>query len=177
MTHPFGRVGLIKTLVAFSVIVGASGIGNATGSGAPSMSPPVQVVPSSGLPAEVRDNRSNNNVHTVLHGGRIFMVFRTAHWHLAASDARLYVVSSTDQRRWRFEGEFSYQRDLREARLLSWNGRLLLYFALLGANPVAFEPGGTMATEYLGPGHWTTPRRILFDCATSSSHAACVVAI
>ena len=127
------------------------------------MSRPVQVVPSAGLPAAVNDNRSNNNVHTVMHGDRLFMVFRTAKWHIASADAKLYVVSTTDQRHWRFEGEFAFARDLREPRLLSWRGHLFLYFALLGANPVAFQPGGTMATEYLGPGAWRTPRRILFD--------------
>jgi len=129
----------------------------------PTLSEPIQVVPSSGLPPQLKDNRSNNNVNTVWHAGRIYMVFRTAMWHIASSDTRLYVVSSADQIHWRFEGAFSYGRDIREARLLSWNGRLLLYFALLGANPASFAPGGTMATEYIGPGRWTTPKRILFD--------------
>lgn len=129
----------------------------------PSQTAPVTVVPSGGLPAEVVDNRSNNNVHAIRHAGRVYMVFRTARWHIASEDARLYVVSSADGDRWRFEGEFQYGRDLREARLLSWHGRLYLYFALLGANPAQFEPGGTMATEQLAPGRWTEPRRILQD--------------
>jgi hypothetical protein len=137
--------------------------GSSLAGGRPVVSPPVQVVPSTGLPSAVKDNSSNNNVHTVFHGDRLFMVFRTARWHIASNDAKLYVVSSPDQVHWRFEGVFAYGRDLREARLLSWNGRLLLYFALLGSNPAAFQPGGTMATEYLGPGRWTTPRQILFD--------------
>jgi hypothetical protein len=128
----------------------------------PSLSPPIQVVPSVGLPPQVVDNRSNNNLNTTMHLGRLYMVFRTAKWHIASGDARLYVVSSTDQVHWRFEGRFSYGRDLREPRLLSWNGRLILYFALLGGNPAAFQPGGTVAMEYKGPGRWTAPRRILF---------------
>ncbi|HEV2686868.1 MAG TPA: hypothetical protein VGW79_09535, partial [Actinomycetota bacterium] len=129
----------------------------------PSFSPPVQVVPSSGLPPQVKDNRSNNNVHTVWHAGRLYMVFRTGIVHIATSDTALYVVSSVDQIHWRFEGSFSYGTDLREARLMSWRGHLFLYFARLGANPASFAPGGTMATEYLGPGRWVAPRRILFD--------------
>lgn len=129
----------------------------------PALSSPIQVVPSRGLPASVVDNRSNNNLHTIMHRGRLFMVFRTAKWHLASDDAVLYVVSTKDQVRWAFEGAFRFGRDLREPRLLSWRGQLFLYFALLGANPVAFEPGGTMVTRRLGPGRWTTPRRILFD--------------
>src|SRR5207248_10192117 len=95
------------------------------------------------------------------HAGRIYMVFRTAKWHIASEDARLYVVSSRDQVHWRFEGLFQYGRDLREARLMSWRGRLYLYFAMLGANPAAFEPGGTMATREIAPSRWTPPRRIL----------------
>lgn len=129
----------------------------------PVLTPAVTVVPSDGLPPEVVDNRSNNNVHVISHAGRLYMVFRTAKWHIASEDAKLYVVSSSDQRRWRFEGEFQYGRDLREARLLSWHGHLYLYFALLGANPAQFEPGGTMATVQLAPGRWTPPRRILQD--------------
>ena len=128
---------------------------------APTVSKPTVVVPSSGLPPEVHDNRSNNNLHLTRHGGRLFLVFRTAHWHLAADDATLYVVSTTDEQRWRFEGSFSYQRDLREARLMSWRGHLFLYFALLGGNAAAFEPGGFMATEYQRPGHWSQPKRLL----------------
>ena len=130
---------------------------------APVVAPPTTVVPSSGLPPQVVDNRSNNNVHAIRHAGRVYMVFRTAKWHIASEDARLYVVSSRDQRHWRFEGGFQYGRDLREARLMWWRGHLFLYFALLGANPAAFEPGGTMATRELAPGRWLAPRRILFD--------------
>src|ERR687888_51938 len=86
----------------------------------PTYTPPVTVVPSSGLPPQVTDNRSNNNVHVIRHAGRYYMVFRTAKWHIASEDTVLYVVSSADERRWRFEGRFAYGRDLREARLLSW---------------------------------------------------------
>ena len=129
----------------------------------PALTSPVTVVPSAGLPPQVADNRSNNNVHVTMHRKRLYMVFRTAKWHIASDDALLYVVSTRDQVHWRFEGRFAYGRDLREARLMSWRGRLYLYFAMLGANPAAFEPGGTMATREIAPGRWTTPRRILMD--------------
>jgi hypothetical protein len=129
----------------------------------PTFTPPVTVVPSDGLPPQVVDNRSNNNVHAIRYAGRIYMVFRTAKIHIASDDAKLYVVSSRDQVHWRFEGVFAYGRDLREARLLAWRGRLYLYFALLGANPAQFEPGGTLATRQIAPGRWTEPKRILMD--------------
>jgi hypothetical protein len=93
--------------------------------------PAVTVVPSAGLPPEVHDNRSNNNVHAVVHQGRTYLVFRTAKWHIASDDAYLYVVSTTDQQRWRFEGSFTVGRDLREARLMSWRGKLFLYPVVL----------------------------------------------
>ena len=146
-------------VLALSLVVPAV----ASAQEAPALTPAVTVVPSDGLPPEVVDNRSNNNVHVISHAGRLYMVFRTAKWHIASEDAKLYVVSSRDQIRWRFEGAFEYGRDLREARLLSWHGHLYLYFALLGANPAQFEPGGTMATVQLAPGRWTPPRRILQD--------------
>ena len=44
-----------------------------------------------------------------------------------------------------------------------WRKRLFLYFALLGSNAAAFEPGGTLATRWVTPGRWLKPRRILFD--------------
>src|SRR5436190_2028777 len=154
---PRGAAGVVLALAL--LLVAAASAHAAT----PTQTPPMTVVPSDGLPPQVVDNRSNNNVHVVRHAGRIYMVFRTARWHIASEDAKLYVVSSSDQRHWRFEGEFHYGRDLREARLMSWQGRLYLYFALLGANPAQFEPGGTMATRQIAPGQWTTPRRILQD--------------
>src|SRR6266550_2845100 len=67
----------------------------------PTLTPPITVVPSAGLPPEVVDNRSNNNLHVIRHAGRVYMVFRTAKWHIASEDAKLYVVSSSDQVHWR----------------------------------------------------------------------------
>src|SRR5207248_9758504 len=64
---------------------------------APALTSPVTVVPAAGLPPQVADNRSNNNVHVTMHRGRLYMVFRTAKWHIASDDAALYVVSTRDQ--------------------------------------------------------------------------------
>jgi hypothetical protein len=152
-----------RLLVPALAVVAILAMPAAASAGKPTYTPPITVVPSKGLPPQVVDNRSNNNVHVIRHAGRVYMVFRTARWHIASEDAALYVVSSRDQVHWRFEGKFTYGRDLREARLLWWHGRLFLYFALLGANPAQFEPGGTMAATEISPGKWTTPKRILFD--------------
>jgi hypothetical protein len=129
----------------------------------PSQTPPTFVVPSAGLPGDVKVDHSNANLSVTKFNGRVWMVFRTAKWQIADDNARLYVVSSSDQVHWRKEGEFSYGRDLREPRLFVWKKQLFMYFALLGNNAASFDPGGTMATRWLSPGQWETPRKILYD--------------
>ena len=115
------------------------------------------VVPGAGLPAEVVLQTANNNLDIVRHEGRLFLAFRTAPSHFASAEARLYVVSTEDEQTWRYEGEFFESTDLREPRLLSLNGHLFLYYAVLGTDRLAFEPHGMRVTEYGGPGSWTTP--------------------
>src|SRR5205807_3517953 len=110
----------------------------------PVQSPPTPVVPSAGLPPQVKVDRSNANLAVAYFKRRVFMVFRTAKWQIADDNARMYVVSSVDQVRWRYEGTFAFNRDVREPRLLVYHGRLLLYLALLGSNAAAFEPGATV---------------------------------
>ncbi|HEY1359414.1 MAG TPA: hypothetical protein VGF21_14020, partial [Thermoleophilaceae bacterium] len=127
----------------------------------PRMTAPITVVPSAGLPPQVSVDKSNANLAVARFHGRVFLVFRTAKWQIADNNARLYVVSSTDQVHWRYEGVFRYDRDLREPRFLVWKGHLFLYFALLGSNAAAFEPGGTLATRYETPRKWTKPARII----------------
>jgi hypothetical protein len=127
----------------------------------PAVTPPTVVVPSAGLPSQVHVDRSNANLATARFRGRLFMVFRTAKWQIADNNARLYVVSSTDQVHWRYEGAFAYGRDLREPRLLVWHGQLFLYVALLGDNAAAFQPGGELGTRWLAPGRWVKPRKIM----------------
>lgn len=115
------------------------------------------VVPSPGLPTEVAPNAANNNLDIVRHDGRLYLAFRTAPNHFASPDVRLHVVSTTDELTWRWEGTFDRGTDLREPRLLSWNGELRLYFAVLGSSPLDFEPQGAMVTRYEAPGQWTEP--------------------
>ncbi len=116
-----------------------------------------QVVPGSGFPAEVTTDVSNNNLDVVAFEGRTFLTFRTAPSHFASSTTLLYVVSSTDRRTWDFEAKFHLGTDLREPRFFAWRGRLQLYFASLGSDPNAFEPGRMWRVERSGPGDWTAP--------------------
>lgn len=118
---------------------------------------PVAVVPSAGLPGEVEPAQANNNLDVVRHEGRVFLAFRTGPHHFASAEARLYVVASDDEETWGFEASFFRGTDLREPRLLSFRGRLFLYFAVLGTDRFAFEPQGMLRSERLGPGEWTEP--------------------
>ena len=116
----------------------------------PTVSTPEMVVPSAGLPVEVTPQNANNNLDVAYHDGRVFLAFRTSPTHFASEDTVLYVVSSTDQVTWQYEGEFWVGTDIREPQLVSFNGQLVLYFALLGVNPWDFEPIGTRYVMYGG---------------------------
>ena len=130
---------------------------DASGERPPSVYSPTMVVPSAGLPPEVALQQANNNLDVVKHEGRVFLAFRTGPFHFASRRVEIYVVSSEDQENWDFEMTYAMGADLRETRLLSWDGRLFLYFSVLGINPLDFEPQGMMVSEYLGPGDWTEP--------------------
>ncbi len=114
------------------------------------------------MPAEVVSQTSHNNLDIAWHAGRLFFAFRTGRLHFAGPEVVMYLVSTTDQKRWRFEGKIELGTDVREPRLLSVGGRLFLYFAVLGQNPITFEPKGTRVVQWLGPGQITQPREI-FD--------------
>jgi hypothetical protein len=129
----------------------------ASGSAPPLVEDVTVVVPSAGIPPEAALGAANNNLDVTWHDGRLYLAFRTAPNHFASAETALHVVSSTDEVTWRWEGTFARQTDLREPRLLSWDGRLWLYFAVLGASPLDFEPEGSMVTELLSPGKWSDP--------------------
>ncbi len=116
-----------------------------------------QVIPGEGLPKEVISQDANNNLDLTFWEGRYWLAFRTAPSHFASADAWLYVISSEDEMEWRFEGSFNRGTDLREPRLLAWEGQLFLYFAVLGDSVVEFEPQGMMVTQRVGMGEWTEP--------------------
>ncbi|MFT3771839.1 MAG: hypothetical protein QM820_41050 [Minicystis sp.] len=123
----------------------------------PILGEPVPVVPFGTPPAGVVTQPANNNLDVVEHDGRYFLAFRTAPSHFASDKTVLYVVSSTDQKSWTLEAEFSMQTDLREPRLLSFGGKLFFYFSVLGKDPLKFEPQGVRMSQYQGPGQWSDP--------------------
>jgi hypothetical protein len=109
-----------------------------------------RIVPSPGLPGQTKVQLANNNLDVVRHQGRVYLAFRTAPSHFAGPEPSVEVVSSEDERSWRFEGSFKLGRDLREPRFLSLGNRLFLYISRLGDDPFAFEPEGVSVSE-LGP--------------------------
>ena len=105
-----------------------------------------QVVPGPGLPESIEIQNANNNLDVIEHQGRVYLAFRTAPEHFASDRTELHVVSSTDQETWTHETSMSEGTDLREPRFLSIGDELFLYFAVLGDNPLAFEPQGSRVT-------------------------------
>lgn len=62
-----------------------------------------QIIPGPGLPAEIVPGNSNNNLDVARLGGRVYLAWRTAPDHFASTRTQIFVVSSTDERTWRFE--------------------------------------------------------------------------
>ncbi len=163
---------LLSATLALAVGCGEAGDGSAedagsdAGSTGPQIGAPTWVVPSAGLPSEVTLGASNNNLDVARHQGRVFLAFRSSGNHFASPGTVLWVVSSADETTWRYEGHFAMGTDLREPRFLAWNGRLWLYFGVLGKDPADFEPKGARAAEYLGLGadgkpSWDGPKAVL----------------
>lgn len=123
----------------------------------PSYTPLVKVVPGPGFPAQVTADHSNNNLDIIDHEGRFFFAFRTGPDHFASDQTRMYIVSTTDEKTWTYETKLQLGIDVREPRFLSFKGRLFLYFASLGLDPLAFEPGHMYFTERLAEGEWSAP--------------------
>ena len=115
-----------------------------------------RIVPSTGLPPGVEVSTSNNNLDATRHSdGRVYLAWRTAPDHFAGPDTAIQVVSSDDERSWRFETRIAMRTDLREPRLLSFNGSLFLYMSQLGKRRWQFEPHGVLMTEKRPDGTWS----------------------
>lgn len=121
---------------------------------------PRWVIPSDSLPAAADPDHSNNNVDIVLHGGRLFLAWRTAPTHWASEDTRMVVISSGDLGgSWRFEASYALGADLREPRFLSFRGRLHLHFFEGGTSLTSFTPRFMWRVERGTDGTWSAPER------------------
>jgi hypothetical protein len=115
-----------------------------------------QVSPGPGMPAEVINQPSHNNLDVLWFEDRLYLAIRIAPDHFASTDTIMYVVSSSDGESWDFETSFSMQTDLREPRFLEVNNKLFLYMAVLGSNSLDFEPQGMVFSRKESAG-WTEP--------------------
>jgi hypothetical protein len=119
-------------------------------------SEPRWVVPSSGLPAEVEPMVSNANVDIIFFEDRLFMAWRSAPYHFASTETKMYIVSSVDSgQNWDFEDLIELQSDMREPRFLSIGDSLQLIFFQAGTDPLAFEPQRIWRTKRRAFGDWT----------------------
>jgi len=117
-----------------------------------------QVVPGAGLPPEVAPQPANNNLDVIRFDGRLFLAWRTAPTHFASADTMMYVVSSDDDgATWAYEASVALGTDVREPNFYASGDTLHLLFAVLGDNPLDFEPQGTKRITRTGAGQWTTP--------------------
>ena len=122
---------------------------------------PRPVAPGPGLPAGLALGRSNNNLDVVRHDGRLWLALRTAPTHYASSAARLEVLVSDDEGgTWSQDRTIAVGRDVREPRLVSWNGRLLLYWFTAGTRGTRFQPDVIWVSERGGDGGWDEPEVI-----------------
>jgi hypothetical protein len=120
------------------------------------VSEPRWVVPSEGLPKNLKLQASNNNVDIQYHCGRLYMAWRNSETHFASESTKMFVVSSADNgATWSYEAVVSLKTDVREPRFLSYKGRLTLYFFEAGTNPIAFEPIRMSRVKMLYPGKWS----------------------
>lgn len=127
-----------------------------------SQSDPEMIIPSEGLPAEAIVNTSNNNLDVIEHEGDLYFSWRTSLSHFASDQTLLQVMKKSPGGDWQYEFSLHAGKDLREPRFLSLNGELYLYFAELGTNPIAFEPGRTLYVKRDSNGEWGGTE-VLFD--------------
>jgi hypothetical protein len=125
---------------------------------AASLASPRWVAPSPDLPSGVETSRSNNNLAMTMHDGKLFLAFRSAPVHFAWPSAKLIVLSSKDLgKTWERELVVAPGRDVREPQLVSWQGKLLLYYCELGKNPFLFQPQGAKRATRDAKGVWSAP--------------------
>ncbi|MBI2070064.1 MAG: hypothetical protein HYT79_05620 [Elusimicrobia bacterium] len=121
-------------------------------------SQPSWVAPSPSLNSLALAQASNNNVAITAHNGRLFMAWRTGPIHFASKKTVMQVVSSADGgRNWELEHSIAIGRDIREPFFLTVGGKLIFYYMEAGQSASAFEPRGTKAIVYAGPGQWSQP--------------------
>jgi len=126
------------------------------------VSEPQWVVPSPGLPDDVKVRASNNNVDIEFFQGRLYMGWRTGKTHFADDDVEMVVVSSDDMgKTWRHETTIKMGNDVREPRFLQWDGKLQMMYFEAGVDFLLFEPQKIWQTVRDNDGTWGEPEVII----------------
>ncbi len=115
------------------------------------------------MPAEVHLQDSNNNLDLVKFKNRFYVAFRTAPTHFASPKTTMYVISSTDYKKWEFEYELNVQADIREPRFVVWNDSLYLYCFKGGTKKFKFEPQELLVTGTFEGKNWTKAASVQLD--------------
>lgn len=120
------------------------------------VSEPRWVVPSDAIPAAIDVQNSNNNVDICYFEGRLFMSWRSGPTHFASEDPQMHVMSSQDDgKTWEFEHTIDIDTDLREPRLIPYQGKLQLLFFQAGVIMTAFQPQRILRTWRNGFQDWS----------------------
>jgi len=127
-----------------------------------SYSPLQNLTTSKVFPESIIVQKANNNLDLISFKGKFYHAFRTAPSHFASKKTVLYVASSTDRKTWKYETEFSYQKDIREPRFTVLGDSLLLYFFIGGSKPLKFEPEEIRVSKTTGAG-WTNAENVGLD--------------
>jgi hypothetical protein len=126
-------------------------------------SEPIWVIPSGVVPAEVIVQPSNNNVDIVTHDDALYVAWRTGPTHFADAEVQMPVMRSDDGgTSWVLETVVDLDSDLREPRLVSFNGVLQLIFFEAGVFAFTFDPQHVWRTVRGADGGWSEPE-ILFE--------------
>ncbi len=122
------------------------------------------LVPGPGLPDGLWVGDANNNLDLARHDGELFLAWRTAPTHFASAEAMIHVVRGRPGD-WVHELTVAVGQDVREPRLVSWQGRLLLYWFTAGTAALRFEPDRIWVTARTAAGRWEGP-----ECLSGPDH-------
>jgi len=113
-----------------------------------------ELVPGPNLPKRVSPQAANNNLDMILWKGHYYFAFRTAPFHYASDQAKLYVMRSADMQKWTYETELSVGSDLREPRFFVYQDTLRMYCFQAGVSMLTFEPRKILALTHQEAGKW-----------------------
>jgi hypothetical protein len=120
-------------------------------------------VPSDKLPKGLKIMKGNNNLDAIKYKEKYYVAFRTAPSHFASKKTRLYIISSSDLKKWEFEKEYHLKADMREPRFVTFRDTLFFYFFEGGTKMTKFEPRHIWMSKSSGKADWADIKNIGLD--------------